>query len=62
MTFGNIFPAYINQWMLKTTEVVVIKALVNNIAHKNVIKDLQWTLSKLIDGWISFVWNKLQAQ
>lgn len=54
MTFGNIFPACIHQWMLKTPEVVVIKALVNNTAHKNVIKDLQWTLFKLIDGWISF--------
>lgn len=33
---------------------VIVKVLVKNIAHKNVIKGLQWTLFQLIDGWISF--------
>lgn len=54
MTFDSIFPAFINQWMLKTPEVVVMKALVKNIAHRNAIKDLKWTLFKLDGDRISF--------
>lgn len=40
--------------MLKTPEVVVMKALVKNIARRNVIKDLKWTLFKLDGDRISF--------